>query len=116
LWNSFIARFFIFEDHAGNPKNGRQVGIFGPGMVTMSIAVMVVNAKVATISNVFTPLMLFILVGSTLFYLFCYWLGSLVSSLSIYGTLDAYYLFLFFSFQVYGDILSSGFQHSFALS
>lgn len=82
-------RFFVFEYNSANPKNGREVGIFGPGMVTMSIAVMVVNAKVATISNQFTPIMLFILIGSTLFYLFCYWLGSIVPSEPIYGMLDA---------------------------
>lgn len=110
IWESFIVTywaFFVIDYNNTSPHDGRSFGLYAPGMVTMSIAVFVVNAKVLTITNTFTFLCLFVNFGSTLFYVFCYYVGNLVKGLLIFGSFGAFWSDPFYWISaIFGSIIA----------
>jgi len=88
IFESFIITFWsyhVFGETFSTPTSGRDINIIGVGMLVHSQAVFIVNAKVLTISNLITPLSLFFVIGSCIFYLLLFYLGNLVISMDVYG-------------------------------
>jgi phospholipid-transporting ATPase len=88
IFESFIITYWsyhVFGETFSTPDSGRDINLIGVGMLVHTQAVFVVNAKIATISNLFNPLNIFFMIGSCLFYLILFYLGNLVIKMEVYG-------------------------------
>ena len=92
IWESaviFFISFYCFDYRVIPNTEGKTLQFYAPGIMVMSCAVWVTNAKVLTMSNNFYFLNLFFVFGSMLCYALIFWICTKVEFIESYGYFSA---------------------------